>query len=494
MTIDFRIQYFVCLAVIQHKILQMLQRCWVKTQPINNKNGFFMTGKVYINRLLNMRRIKYIGLDMDHTLVRYHSEEFESLVFNMVIERLIASLSYPPELRRFRFDYKRAIRGLVIDSKNGNIIKLSRYAAIRMSAHGTRLINYEEQKKIYYSVYVDLSNPNYVPVDTTFSISYCLLYALLIDLKDQHPETMPSYQQISDDVRNTVDVIHADGSLKAEVAKDLSRFVIQDRELVKGLKRYIEQGKKFFVLTNSDYHYTRLLLDFALTPFLNKDEHWLDLFSYVIVLSGKPRFFFDNHKFLSVDPKTGLMSNIYGTMTEGVYQGGNATRFTQQLKVSGDEILYIGDHIYGDIVRLKKDCNWRTAMVIEELGAEVSAIKATRPIEQKINKLMQEKESLEKSLLECMDDKHSKKAQDLLRQITNLDSRLSELIQKMESAFNPIWGQLFRTGAEESFFASQVERFACIYMEKLGDLLQLSPMSYFRAHRRYLPHEQDSML
>ena len=133
-------------------------------------------------------------------------------------------------------------------------------------------------------------------------------------------------------------------------------------------------------------------------------------------------------------------------------------------------------------------------MVIEELGSEVSAIKATRPIEQKINKLMQEKESLKKSLLECMDDKHSKKAQDLLRQISNLDSRLSELIQKMESAFNPIWGQLFRTGAEESFFASQVERFACIYMEKLGDLLQLSPMSYFRAHRRYLPHEQDSML
>jgi len=28
-------------------------------------------GKVYVNRTLNLKKIKYLGLDMDHTLVRY---------------------------------------------------------------------------------------------------------------------------------------------------------------------------------------------------------------------------------------------------------------------------------------------------------------------------------------------------------------------------------------------------------------------------------------
>ncbi len=45
--------------------------------------------------------------------------------------------------------------------------------------------------------------------------------------------------------------------------------------------------------------------------------------------------------------------------------------FTQDLNVNGDDVLYIGDHIYGDIVRLKKHCNWRTALVVEELGNEL---------------------------------------------------------------------------------------------------------------------------
>lgn len=451
-----------------------------------------MTTKVYINRLLNMRRITHIGLDMDHTLVRYHTEAFEGLVFYMVVERMIQELGYSHELRRFRFNYSNAVRGLVIDSVNGNIIKLSRFGAIRMSAHGTRPIDYEEQKRFYYSVYVDLSDPNYVPVDTSFSIAYCLLFALLVDLKDKNDDVMPSYRQISDDVRNSVDAIHADGSLKAEVAKDLPRFIIQDPGIVEGLKRYRYQGKKFFILTNSDYYYTRLLLEFALNPFLKPGEHWLDFFSYVLVLTGKPRFFFDNQKFLSVDPDSGLMSNISGPMQEGVYQGGNATQFTQQLGVSGDEILYIGDHIYGDIVRLKKDCNWRTALVVEELGTEVAAVKASKPIEEKITALMSQKKLLELELRSYndKDQQGSVNASELVKQISNLDSKLSELIQKMEAVYNPIWGQMFRTGAEESFFSSQVERFACIYMEKLSDLLRLSPMSYFRAHRRYLPHEQ----
>ncbi|WP_367607264.1 HAD-IG family 5'-nucleotidase [Legionella sp. W05-934-2] len=457
-----------------------------------------MSAPVFINRLLNMKKIKYIGLDMDHTLIRYHTERFEHLVFHLVTERLVKHKNYPEEVLSFKFNYHDAIRGLVIDIKRGNIIKLSRFGAIRNSFHGTRPLSYEEQKDIYYSVYVDLGDKDYIPVDTAFSIAYCVLYQQLVDLKDKYPHLLPDYECISEDVYKMVDLIHADGSLKNKVKDNLEDYVIRDEALVEGLINYIDSGKKFFILTNSDYWYSNLLLDFAINPFLEKGKTWLDLFEYVITFANKPRFFFDNLKFLHVNPESGLMSNLSGPMVPGVYQGGNATAFTNHLKVSGDEILYIGDHIYGDIVRLKKDCNWRTALVVEELGQEIEGLNKTKDINEQINQLMKEKEDLEEQILylnmKPRAERSESKIKEILAEIADVDAELAQLIQKMETAFNPLWGRVFRSGAEETYFAYQMERFACIYMEKLSHLLQHSPMSYFRATRRLLPHEIKTML
>ena len=120
-----------------------------------------MTTTVFVNRTLNLKKIKYIGLDMDHTLIRYQSERFESLVYQFVLDYLIQHKHYPKAIRDLTFHYEHAIRGSVVDSKNGNILKLSRYGAIRQSYHGTKLIEFNEQKIIYRSTYVDLNDSNY---------------------------------------------------------------------------------------------------------------------------------------------------------------------------------------------------------------------------------------------------------------------------------------------------------------------------------------------
>ncbi len=39
---------------------------------------------------------------------------------------------------------------------------------------------------------------------------------------------------------------------------------------------------------------------------------------------------------------------------------------------SGDEILYVGDHIFGDIVTSKKNVGWRTMLVVPELDVDLS--------------------------------------------------------------------------------------------------------------------------
>ncbi len=455
-----------------------------------------MSGNVYVNRTLNLKRIRYIGLDMDHTLIRYYTEEFEKLSHSIMKEKLVKNRNYPEAVKSIPFVYDLAIRGLVVDRKKGNLLKLNRHSSIRASHHGLTPVDYKTQQKMYKSTYIDLGDSNYMAIDTSFSISLATLIAQIIELKKADPTAYPDFSVIADDVLNALDEAHRDGSLKDIVRENLDRFVIQDPEMVAGLEKYRKHGKKIFVLTNSDYTYTKILLDYAINPYLKDHKSWMDLFEVVITFAQKPRFFYDNLKFLKVDPATGTMVNHTDKLTPGVYQGGCAEVFTRDLGLEGDEILYIGDHIYGDILRLKKDCGWRTAMVIEELDNEVESNKKAEPTNHEIEALMKKKEPLEDELTSLMTLRNEKKAPvdenriDVLqKQISETDGQISNLIRKQQSLYNSNWGQLMRAGNEESYFAYQVDRYACVYMTKIGDLLELSPRTYFRSPRRPLSHE-----
>ena len=457
-----------------------------------------MSKNVFINRILNLKKIKFIGLDMDHTLIRYKTKNFETLVYQLVVNELIHNKHYPEGIRQFEFNINDAIRGLVIDSENGNILKLNRYGAIRQSYHGTKPIHFAEQQAFYRSTYVDLNNANYMVIDTSFSISFCVLYRHLVDFKDKNNQALPSYQTLATDILSAVDKVHADGSLKNKISQNMDDFVIKDERLIEGIQRFIRHGKKIFIVTNSEYHYTKALLDYAINPFLPKGQTWQMLFEYVITFANKPRFFYDNQRFLNIDTTTGTMTNLTGQIKPGVYQGGNATTFTDHLTLNGDEILYIGDHIYGDILRLKKDCNWRTALVVDELGDEIDAQKKALPIEKKIIEYMSIKKAMEHEYIEFdtqRQDEHTtqynKKLHDLHTQIINIDTTIAALLTEQRAFYNPTWERVFRAGAEESYFAYQVDRYACIYMEKLTDLFSCSPLTYFRAHRRSLAHDPE---
>lgn len=455
-----------------------------------------MTSRVYVNRTLNLKRIRYIGLDMDHTLIRYHSEEFERLSHSVIKEKLVKNKNYPEAIKALEFDYNTAIRGLVIDRKKGNVLKLNRHSSIRASYHGLVPLDYKTQQKMYKSTYIDLGDKDYLTVDTTFSLSFATLFLQLVELKKSSPADYPDFVTMSDDVLNMLDEAHRDGSLKNEVQKNLGKYLVKDPKVVAGLEKYKRHGKKIFVLTNSDYFYTKALLDYAINPFLQQHKSWEELFEVVVTFAQKPRFFYDNLKFLKVDPTNGSMTNYDEKLVPGIYQGGCADVFTRDFGLEADEILYIGDHIYGDIVRLKKDCGWRTAMVIEELDQELASNHKAQPINDDIESLMEQKEPLESELTELMTLKAEKvekideqRIDELQKQISEIDAQISGLIKKQQSLYNQRWGQLMRAGNEESYFAYQVDRYACVYMTKIADLFELSPRTYFRSPRKNLSHE-----
>ncbi|MBF0206092.1 MAG: 5'-nucleotidase, partial [Oligoflexia bacterium] len=210
-------------------------------------------------------------------------------------------------------------------------------------------------------------------------------------------------------------------------------------------------------------------------------------FDLVVTSSEKPRFFTELRRFLRVDPDTGLMSNWDRQLEPGIYQGGNAQQLTGYYKVNGDQILYLGDHIFGDILTLKKSCNWRTGLVIEELNEEVDSLQQGRPRLNEIDELMKKKEALE--LIFFKNDSDPEAGKKVYSEIKTIDNEISRLITEYQGLFNTYWGPIMRSGQEESRLSQQIQKYACIYMGNIGNFRDYSPRHYFRPRRRLLPHE-----
>jgi HAD superfamily 5'-nucleotidase-like hydrolase len=444
-----------------------------------------------------MRQIKAIGLDMDHTIVRYKNREYEKFVFNATIQKLIEHKGYPQDISSLTFDYDRVIQGLVIDKNRGNLLKLSRFGKVKKCYHGTELIPFGQQQKIYSNRVIDLNDPMVQSLDTAFAISNGVLYGQLIDFKEKGGD-LPSYDKLADDTKEMLDLAHRTGTIKEEVRQNLSKYIVQEPELVTCMERYKRYGKKLLIITNSDFDYTKLLLDYTINPYLKEHKSWKELFDITITFSMKPRFFNEKAVFLKIDPATGLMSNTNEPITNGIFQGGNATKLQEDLELDGNEILYLGDHIYGDVVATKKICNWRTAMVLEPLGEEITALAKTREQHKAIALNMAKKEQLEQGLNELYAREHElgedidkDRVHAMFEDIEKINQDISSDIVEIEKYFNPYWGELMRAGQEEGRFADQVEKYACIYMVKIADLFSCSPRTYFRPKKRIMPHDQE---
>lgn len=50
---------------------------------------------------------------------------------------------------------------------------------------------------------------------------------------------------------------------------------------------------------------------------------------------------------------------------------GSCDVFTQLIGAKGKDVLYIGDHIFGDILKSKKIRGWRTFLIVPELVQEL---------------------------------------------------------------------------------------------------------------------------
>ncbi len=466
--------------------------------------------RIYVNRNLRMGSLRAIGFDLDHTLAHYRGPAVEELAYSLTRKRLVERYGYPAALLDVPYDRRFVIRGLVIDKRRGNILKMDYHNYVARGFHGLRQLRADERKTTYRSRRVRLSSDAYVTVDTLFHLPEVYLYVVLVDLAEKAPgrKTRRGFTKIYEDVREAIDSVHGDGSLKREILGNLDRFIRKDPRLAQTLEEFRRVGKKLFLLTNSEYYYTASLLEYLLA---NGDEprDWRSMFDLIVVDAGKPAFFTDldrGWKEGSADPPS----------PTPIFHGGSARLLEAELGYSGDQILYFGDHTYGDILRSKKNLSWRTAMVVEELKFEMETTHRLTPqldelnhwkalrgvLESDVSALELEIRKLERKLEHHVEDEASAK---LRRRLEGLNVRLkergvelkdvkrmtSDLGEAVNKSYNPFWGPLFREGQETSRFGHQVKDFACLYMTRVSNFLHYDSNHYFRSALDRMAHELD---
>ncbi len=471
---------------------------------------------MYVNRSLNMERIKAIGFDMDHTLVMYNREEFESLAFRETLKKFIEA-GYPEELAGLTFKPNFLIRGLLVDMDRGNLLKVDGHKYVKTAFHGTKPLDKETRHKLYNSE--SFKAQEFLSVDTFFALSEVQLFVEIVDFMDANPKKIQkTYREIYGDLRRFIDLSHADGSIKNVVMADPARFICKDKHLATALLRLIDGGKTLFLLTNSGWEYTDCMMRYILDGEHEEFTSWRDYFDYTIVASGKPGFFTGSQPFLEVMTDSGLLKTLSGSLIpRRVYQSGNATLLQKLTKFRGDEILYVGDHIFGDIMQSKGKLNWRTLLVVEELEHELETLQLLKPVFQEIQHKNYEREALDEEIqitrskimsikrhiqianrdgdtkkshhLEKEREKYTEKLAGKTPTLDLLDNEIRELLSKKESTLHPMWGELMKVGLERSRFAYQVEGFACVYTSRVSNLRFYSPQKRFSSFHDILPHD-----
>jgi HAD superfamily 5'-nucleotidase-like hydrolase len=460
---------------------------------------------IYTNRTMNLRGIKAVGYDMDYTLVHYHVETWERWAYE-VLKARFAALGWP--VASLQFDPRAVMRGLVIDTATGNLVKANRFGFVKKALHGTRTLSHDEFREQYARTLVDLAEPRWSFLNTLFSISEGCLYAQLVDLLDQRqlPGVM-GYAELYKKVRESLDAAHVEGELKAEVMRHPERYVFKDPETALALLDQKHAGKKLLLITNSEWEYTQSMMTWSFDPHLPGGMTWRQLFDVVIVAARKPDFFTSSAPFFEVATPDGLLRPAAGPFLPGsAYFGGSARQLERQLGLSGDEILYAGDHMFGDVHFTKSVLRWRTALILRELEEELVAMAGFRSTEQRIERLMLEKERLEdrQCQLRLLQQRRreeygpregpsaqdvASELQELRSRLTALDDEVAPLAKAASELANPTWGLLTRAGNDKSHLARQMERYADIYTSRVSNFLYATPYAYLRSRRGSMPHD-----
>jgi HAD superfamily 5'-nucleotidase-like hydrolase len=485
-------------------------------------HGIPRARRIFTNRNLKMSGIAWVGFDMDYTLAIYDQPAMDRLSIEATVDKLILR-GYPDFIKNIPQATDFPVRGILIDKRFGHVLKMDRYKHVAKGYHGFRRLSKDELHALYHSKKIRPATPRYHWIDTLYALSEAALYAAMVDGLEKKGYAV-DYARTFTDIRESIDEAHRDGTILNAVMSDLPKYVIRDPNLAPTLHKFRSAGKKLFVLTNSRWPYTDVMMNYLLGGTMSEYPSWKNFFDVVICAATKPAFFQERRPLLEregdhVRPAT------FPLERGKAYEGGNLVDLERALGVTGgDQILYVGDHIYGDILRSKKESAWRTAMIMQELETEVLAYESCKDDFVRMEQLEEARERYEDelrfyqlrfkelsrvidggkpfntpqagtpgatSMAELEADRgRVKRAVERIRgRLRLVDAELGTLEKRTDDRFHPYWGSLLKEANEQSSFGAQVEEYACVYTSRVSNFLAYSPQQYFRSPRDVMAHE-----
>ncbi|KAH9766603.1 HAD-superfamily hydrolase subfamily IG 5'-nucleotidase [Citrus sinensis] len=419
---------------------------------------------IFCSRTLNLRSISAIGYDMDYTLMHYNVMAWEGRAYDYCMVNL-RNMGFPVE--GLAFDPDLVIRGLVIDKEKGNLVKADRFGYVKRAMHGTTMLS---NRAVRWSTdwMKELLDPNLVPL-------------IIKDFIRQYVA-----------VGKALFRAHVEGQLKSEIMSKPELFVEPDPELPLALLDQKEAGKKLLLITNSDYHYTDKMMQHSFNRFLPNDMGWRDLFNMVIVSARKPEFFQMSHPLYEVVTGEGLMRPCFKARTGGLYSGGSAQMIENSLNIHGDEILYVGDHIYTDYNALINSRGQR-ARLVELINQKEVVGDLFNQLRLSLQRRNRGHPAQTLAATNMDDQELTESMQKLLVVMQRLDQKIAPMLESDGELFNKRWGFLSRAGLwDKSHLMRQIEKYADIYTSRVSNFLHYTPFMYFRSQEQTLAHDSYS--
>jgi len=316
---------------------------------LSSRTSSLMTPILHPIRTLDLATIDAVGFDLDHTLAIYDDDAVNWLAAEETVHTLNLR-GYPPS-RLPREITATTARGLSMDLLHGNVVKLGANGEVRLGRRGEEWLSPREIEALYRG-YNPANEATTWHVNSPFDAPTLWFFSVLgPGIRDR--EDIADAAALLRDIRTSLDASHTRGELKKHIARDLARFVTPAGMALAGLERWKREGKRLFVVTNSDFGFAPLVMDHVLGP------TWRDLFDLVITNAAKPRFF---------DATTSPVQE----QQERVLDGGHAAMVEARLGVAADRILYAGDSARADIIPARKR-GWKTVHVVAELDADRGA-------------------------------------------------------------------------------------------------------------------------
>lgn len=472
--------------------------------------------QIFCNRDLRFDSVEVVGFDMDYTLAPYNQDAMDELSVRLTLERLVAQRGWDRDILRIEPRPDFAIRGLVVDKFTGNILKMDAHRHVGKAFHGLSPLRSKDRHEYRNQTIRLNSDHRFALIDTLYALPEAFLYAALVDwLETVHPGREHDFVRLYDDIRFAIDLAHRDGSIKHEITSDLGRYITRSPALALTLHKFRSAGKKLFLLTNSYAEYTNAVMLHLLDGMLPEYRTWKHYFDVVITGARKPGFFTERHPFVQVDDMGGIEAETITALERGkMYQGGNLLDFEALSGMGGESVCYVGDHIYGDIVRSKKSSAWRTVMIVQEMESELRRAEELREeialmddldrevlrlneeiafdqnLSYRIEELGTHNGSIDPAVIEQAKAELKARRDRLRHRRGHLLEKLDHAEAELELNFNPYWGLIFKQGNENTLFGDQVEDYACLYTSRVSNFINYSPLHYFRAPRQLMAHER----